>query len=46
MECLKCSVSGVKLVYMTEYWDEKISARIAICPCCGKEEVIGFGRLY
>lgn len=45
MECSNCSVSGKELVIMTTYYDESLGATIAVCPKCGKDEVIGFGKI-
>jgi hypothetical protein len=46
MDCYKCSVSGKMLVKMETYYDEKLGAAIAKCPQCGREEIIGFGKLH
>jgi len=43
MECTKCSISGKKLVYMYTYYENGVE--IAKCPCCGKTEIIGFGKI-
>ena len=46
MEYYRCSVSGVKIVYMTIHWIcEKTGANISKCEHCGKEEITGFGYI-
>lgn len=45
MECYKCSVSGKKIVYMEVHYDTKRGASIAVCPECGREETVGYGRI-
>jgi len=46
MECLSCTVNGNELVYMTiNEYDESTGANIVRCPRCGREEIIGFGRI-
>jgi len=45
MDCYVCSESGKKLVEMNVEWDSEIGASVAICPECGRDEVIGFGSL-
>lgn len=44
MECYKCS-TPTKKVYMYSFYEESTAANIMKCPCCGREEVIGFGRI-
>jgi uncharacterized Zn finger protein len=45
MECSNCSVDGKKLVHMETKFDKDNRAKLAICPECGKEEIVGFGHI-